>query len=68
MIVTTIPNGKLICQRISTIFHFINMNLPPTDEREMRRKEKEQWSTKCHCSSCRFFRRRAKAFTQCHVK
>ncbi len=34
MIVTTIPNGKLIYQRISTIFHFINMNLPPTDERE----------------------------------
>jgi hypothetical protein len=28
---------------------------------EERRKEKEQWSTKCHCSSCRFFRRRAKA-------
>lgn len=36
MIVTTIPNGKLICQRISTIFHFINMILPPTDEREKR--------------------------------
>lgn len=35
MIVTTIPNGKLIYQRIGTIFHFINMNLPPTDEREM---------------------------------
>jgi hypothetical protein len=25
-------------------------------------KKKEQWSTKCHCSSCRFFRRRAKDF------
>ena len=39
MIVTTIPNGKLIHQRISTIFHFINMNLPPTDEREKTERQ-----------------------------
>ena len=34
MIETTIPNGKLIYQRISTRIYFINTNLPPTDERE----------------------------------
>ena len=39
MIVTTIPNGKLIYQRISIIFHFINMNLPPTDDREMTERQ-----------------------------